>query len=420
MISIYKLIILSSTVFSAFSFGAVNTSESITNSRTEASTTSNAVRDMYTNSFNQKVALPMTTGTEMTSVDGSKSGVANLTCSDVATLFSQISVVGSVNPSINVKLDIDLDGSFERDLTFSDISGIHTTGVFKCMIGARACTYYNWQFSTSGGLTLEEINSSSAAGAYCINDTCSAIYVRDLPQILNDVSGTITSLIQQTTSLVVTNTSTSSTVTSIYAQNYNNCSNSSGVIYDSSNNSLPSEALLQSQASAVDPLNDANVVLSNVSVNETTNPIDPTEISDINTIPNTSTSSVSVSSSDPRDISYTMTYKDSSGNYVTSNDDSSMNFEHIEPDYCMVEWDEVYTSVTTDNNIRGVTASGLRTTKKTETRLCSGEYNNICPISASERIKYDCGNLDKSINQAAAALNTLSGIVDDMICNIGN
>lgn len=419
MLSIYKYIILS-TVFSAFSFAAVNTSESITNSRTEASATSNAVRDMYTNSFNQKVALPMTTGTEMTSVDGSKSGVANLTCSDVATLFSKISVVGSENPSINVKLDIDLDGSFERDLTFSGISGIHTTGVFKCLIGARACTYYNWQFSTSGGLTLEEINSSSAAGAYCINDTCSAIYVRDLAQILNDVSGTITSLVQQTTSLVVTNTSTSSTVTSIYAQNYNNCANSSGVIYDSSNNSLPSEALLQSQASAVDPLDDANVVLSNVSLNETANPIDPTEIEDINTIPNTSTSSVTVSSSDPRDISYTMTYKDSSGNLVSSTDDSSMNFEHIEPDYCMVEWDEVYTSVTTDNNIRGVTASGLRTTKKSETRLCSGEYNNICPISDSERIKYDCGNLDKSINQAAAALNTLSGIVDDMICNIGN
>ena len=349
MLSIYKYIILS-TVFSAFSFAAVNTSESITNSRTEASATSNAVRDMYTNSFNQKVALPMTTGTEMTSVDGSKSGVANLTCSDVATLFSQISVVGSVNPSINVKLDIDLNGSFERDLTFSGISGIHTTGVFKCLIGARACTYYNWQFSTSGGLTLEEINSSSAAGAYCINDTCSAIYVRDLAQILNDVSGTITSLVQQTTSLVVTNTSTSSTVTSIYAQNYNNCANSSGVIYDSSNNSLPSEALLQSQASAVVPLDDANVVLSNVSLNETANPIDPTEIEDINTIPNTSTSSVTVSSSDPRDISYTMTYKDSSGYLVSSTDDSSMNFDHIEPDYCMVEWDEVYTSVTTDNN----------------------------------------------------------------------
>ena len=82
----------------------------------------------------------------------------------------------------------------------------------------------------------------------------------------------------------------------------------------------------------------------------------------------------------------------------------------------MVEWQETYTSVTTDNNVRGVTSSGLRTTKKSETRLCSGTYNNICPISAGETIKYDCGNLNKSIGQAAASLNALKGIVDDMIC----
>ena len=94
-----------------------------------------------------------------------------------------------------------------------------------------------------------------------------------------------------------------------------------------------------------------------------------------------------------------------------------MNFEHTKPEYCMVEWQETYTSVTTDNNVRGVTASGLKNTKKSETRLCSGQYNNICPVSAGETIKYDCGNLNKSINQAAGALNTLKGVVDDMICN---
>lgn len=46
------------------------------------------------------------------------------------------------------------------------------------------------------------------------------------------------------------------------------------------------------------------------------------------------------------------------------------------------------------------------------------EYNNVCPVLNGETIKYDCGKLDKSINQGIAALNTLEKVVKDMICNI--
>ena len=49
-----------------------------------------------------------------------------------------------------------------------------------------------------------------------------------------------------------------------------------------------------------------------------------------------------------------------------------LNLKLIDPEYCMVEWYETYTSVTTDNNVRGVTASGLTQTKKSESRLCTG------------------------------------------------
>jgi single-strand DNA-binding protein len=113
-------------------------------------------------------------------------------------------------------------------------------------------------------------------------------------------------------------------------------------------------------------------------------------------------------------------YKDKDGNLITNNDTTSVNFKHIDPEYCMVEWYETYTSVTTDNNVRGVSASGLTQTKKSESRLCTGEYNNVCPVLNSETIKYDCGNLDKSINQGIAALNTMEKVVKDMICNITN
>lgn len=396
----------------------VSTSESITNSRSSASSINSLIKSNYEGNFNNKIALPMTTGSEITTLDGAKSGSVNLTCNKDKILLSKISILNNNNITVNVKLDINLDGSFEKDLNFNNISGIHTTGVFSCTSGASLCTYYNWEYS-SGTVQLVNINSSSAIGPYCINDTCGSKYATNTSQILNDISGTLVALIQGTTSLVVTSVIASNTISEIYAQKYDNCSNTdaSSIIYNASS-SIPSEATLQAQASSASFTSDTSAVLTTIETNSANNPVNSSDIADIKNVTSTATSTATVDSGDKRNISYTSTYKDANGNYVTSSGSSSMNFEHISPEYCMVEWQETYTSVTTDNNVRGVTASGLRTTKKSETRLCSGTYNNICPISAGETIKYDCGNLDKSINQATGALNTLKGIVDDMICNI--
>lgn len=58
-------------------------------------------------------------------------------------------------------------------------------------------------------------------------------------------------MIQSTTSLVVTNVIASNSISEVYAQKFDNCSNSnsSNVIYNASS-SIPSESTLQSQASA--------------------------------------------------------------------------------------------------------------------------------------------------------------------------
>jgi hypothetical protein len=396
----------------------VSTSESVTNSRNSASSVNSLIKSNYEGNFNSKIALPMTTGSQITTVDGKKSGSVSITCNTDKILLAKITILNTNNITVNVKLDINLDGSFEKDLNFNNISGIHTTGVFSCTNGVSSCTYYKWEYS-SGTVQLININSSSAIAPYCINDTCGSKYTTNSSQILNDISGTLVALIQGTTSLVVTNVIASNTSSEIYAQKYDNCSNTdnSSVIYNASSG-IPSQATLQAQASSASFTSDTSTVLNTISTNETNNPVTSTDIADIKTVASTSTSTATVDSSDKRNISYTSTYKDANGNYVTSSGNSSMNFEHISPEYCMVEWQETYTNVTTDNNVRGVTASGLRTTKKSETRLCSGQYNNICPVSAGETIKYDCGNLNKSINQAAGALNALKGIVDDMICNI--
>lgn len=396
----------------------VNSAASITESRNAASELNNLIKSNYDNNFNSKIALPMTSGAQVTSVDGSKSGTANITCNNDQTLLSKISIVGSDNITVNVKLDANLDGSFEKDLSFNGISGIHTKGIFICSSGATSCKYYNWEYS-SGNIQLAYIDSSTAVAPYCINDTCGAVYTKNLSQILNDISGTLVALIQNTTNLVVTKVVASNSVAEIYAQKYDNCSNSdnSSALYNSSS-SIPSEATLQAQASSASLSSETSTVLSTISANEVNNPIGNSDIADLKSVAKTSTSTATIDSSDNRNINYSTTYKDSNGNFVTSASNSSINFEHMDPEYCMVEWQEIYTSVTTDDKIRGVTASGLRTTNKSETRLCSGEYNNICPVSAGETIKYDCGNLSQSINQAAAALNVLKGVVDDMICNI--
>lgn len=419
MINKYISTLLFFLITSSILHAEVSSAVSITNSREAASSIKTLIKDNYSD-FNNKIALPMTSGSTITTVDGSKSGTANITCNDDTVLLSNIYVTGSDNITINVNLDTDLNGSFEKNLSFSGISGLTTTGVFMCTSGATSCTYYNWTY-TDSTLQLVATNRNSIAGAYCINDTCGSIYRTNLSKILNDLSGTISSVIQASTNLVVTsvNLSSSGTSSQIYAQKYSNCSNStaSEAVYTSSSRK-PSEATLLSQANNASITSPTSAVLSTISANETTNAVSSSSLSDIKTVASTSTSSVTVSSTDPRDISYTSTYKDSTGSFVTSSASASINFQHIDPEYCMVEWSEVYTGVTTGGNVRGVTATGLRTTKKTETRLCSGAYNNICPISAGETIKYDCGNLDKSINQATASLNVLKGVVDDMICNV--
>ena len=414
---IITLLFLTATSFS-FLNAEVSTSESIKNSRSSASSLNSLIKSNYEGNFNSKIALPMTTGSQITTVDGRKSGSVSITCNTDKILLAKITILNTNNITANIKLDINLDGSFEKDLNFNNISGIHTTGVFSCSLGASLCTYYNWEYS-SGNIQLVNIDKATAIAPYCINDTCGSTYTTNTSQILNDISGTLVALIQGTTSLVVTNVIASNTSSEIYAQKYDNCSNTDGssVLYNSSSG-IPSEATLQSQASSASFTSDTSAVLATISTNETNNPVSTSDIADIKTVAATSTSTATVDSSDKRNINYTSTYKDASGTFVTSSSSSSINFEHISPEYCMVEWQETYTSVTTDNNVRGVTASGLRTTKKSETRLCSGTYNNICPISAGETIKYDCGNLNKSIGQAAASLNALKGIVDDMICNI--
>lgn len=395
----------------------VNSTAAVTNSRDSATFINNLVKSNYESNFNSKIALPVTSGSQITSLDGKKSGTVNITCNTDKILLAKISILNSNNISVNVKLDVNLDGSFEKDLNFNNISGIHTAGVFSCTSGASLCTYYKWEYS-SGTVQLVNIDKSTAIAPYCINDSCGSTYTTNTSQILNDISGTLVGLIQSTTSLVVTNVIASNSISEVYAQKYDNCSNSNSkdVIYNASS-SIPSESTLQSQASSASFTSDTSTVLGTISANETKNPVTSSDITDIKNVTRTTSSTVTVDQNDKRKINYSSTYKDASGKFVTSSDNSSMNFEHTKPEYCMVEWQETYTSVTTDNNVRGVTASGLKTTKKSETRLCSGQYNNICPVSAGETIKYDCGNLNKSINQAAGALNTLKGVVDDMICN---
>ena len=400
----------------------VNNSSRIQDSRDLAASLSDTAKDAYVNNFDKNIAQPITSESSIETLDGSKSGVINMTCTDAGDniLLSRISINGTNNITLNVELDIDLDGTFEDSLSFDNIGGIHTKGVFTCTDdNLFLCKYYNWNYSTSSKLILDEIESKDAIAPYCINDICGSVYSTDSSQILNDVGGSIVALIQITTNLMVTRIEPSSSYVNIYAQKYDNCSSAS-TLYNSSNGSIPSNATLISQASLIPSTNESKLLLGSVAVNENTNVLAVNELDDIKLITKLTKSNISVDANNPRDISYTTVYKDKDGNLITNNDTTSVNFKHIDPEYCMVEWYETYTSVTTDNNVRGVTASGLTQTKKSESRLCTGKYNNICPVLNSETIKYDCGNLDKSINQGIAALNTMEKAVKDMICNITN
>ena len=363
----------------------------------DANTIGANISSTYSNNLSSKVFAPMTTDSNISTLDGSKSGSGTLTC--VANNFTLGNILFN-NGSLSVTLDTNGDGSNDYSNNYSSIKGVSSNGLMFCSSGFTGCRYYTWNYNATSKLHLIERDQKEVGGMYAL----SGVYSRD--EVANDIAGGIMSVLQSSLNYVITPSNVTNGSISYLAQSLNNCSNT-GVSY-SSNSGIPSDSTLASQAATAQTTgNESYSVLTSISSNESTNSVPQSDINAITAESGSITNSVNVASGQP------LTYSSSTGN-------GSVNiYANTTPETvgCMVQWEETYTPVTTDGQTRGVTATGVTKTIKEEIRVCGGEYNNICPVTTGETIKYDCGNLSSSLAESAGAFETVNEMSDDMICS---
>ena len=405
-----------------FGSGATFTSSDIQKAKSEASSLSGNFSANYRGASNitSKIFTPMTSKADLHTMDGSKSGQANLTCQGAPSgVFLNVSYTGVSDINIEVSVDYNLDGSPDDHFYFNGISGIHANGVVKCNTNTfNNCKYYNWNYAQH---TLSLVETNIKINAYCINSSCGSIAISSKNRILNDLAGQLSALIQNSQqNLLLSKIDVSNGIAKIYGQDYSNCQNSSKAVYKAGSG-IPSDAVLRNQAANAqvsDPTGAYEVVTSATNNEQNKNKINQSELNDITKIAKNS-SDVTVDSSNPNNIKYTSSYKDKNGNWVVSKDSTKIQYETPPASKsCMVAWDEVQTDVTSDEKVKGHSGSGSGPSVivKTEIRECTNNYT-VCPVRNNERIKYDCGKLNNSIADVAAGMQVIDNAVKDFSCS---
>jgi|GEM_PF-5289631 len=156
--------------------------------------------DTQRSQFQENVIQPLTTGSNMTSLDQKNNFKAQLSCSDedkTAKLLT-ITYAGTDQISIIADVDLDLDGTNETKWTFSDVSGVCGNGIVKCN-GAwdnNHCKYYQWQYNNNAKIVdLIEVPGYEVNTCFCTNNACPNVAVSLKDHILDTVLGSISQTI---------------------------------------------------------------------------------------------------------------------------------------------------------------------------------------------------------------------------------
>jgi hypothetical protein len=134
-----------------------------------------STRNYFSKNFNSAVKNPLMADTEFKTIDGSKNFKANVSCSDNPRQYINISYSGGSDITINVKIDTDLNGTFDKNFNFSNISGVASNGVAVCNPNSwNECNFFKWKIS-SNNLFLTNAQLFHLGGLYCINSSCNNI-----------------------------------------------------------------------------------------------------------------------------------------------------------------------------------------------------------------------------------------------------
>ncbi|MGD9718757.1 MAG: hypothetical protein AB7U24_05890 [Sulfurimonadaceae bacterium] len=391
--------------------------------KNEASQLNSTFKSSFSNAtaLEQRVANPMTTSANLTTLDGSKSGSANILCSGNANPYASLHYVtnSNVDFTLYVSLDTNGDGNFNLNRSFSGISGIHTYGVFSCSAGSYTnCRYYKFALQ-SNNLILSEILPEDAGGAYCTNRACQSIANTNYIEIIETIGSALSAELQTHSSRYITvNTNYGAqNKLLLYGQDFSNCE---GGGYDITRG-IPNSSELQSSGMAARSNSDAYATVMQADNNEMSlNTISNSDKSDILQVSANSSSTASIGA-DGKTVEYTNSYKDENGNWVTISDSSFINADlPAKPESCMVEWSEAESHMTTDEIARGNTGSttgGPSVQIHSEIRECTGQNYTVCPHVSPERVRYPCGSLDQSLGEAASGLQVANELSKDFICS---
>lgn len=425
MIMIKYLTILSIAVVFTLAAESTWSEADIQTAKDEAAQMNTSFKSNYANAsaLEANVANPMTTETELSTMDGSQRGSANVMCSGHNKPFAKLKYTTDSNVDITLFLSLDTngDGNLNLHRSYSNISGIHAYGVFSCSSATfDNCRYYEFQFQNSD-VVLTQISPESAGGAYCTNIACQSIAANAYRDIIESIGSSLSAQLQTVSSrYILTNSTFNNDELLLYGQDLSNCGEAG---YDITSG-IPSSSQLSQQgevarsSSGSDSTYGTIMQIDNNEMN--LNPISEQDKADITAISARSTQSATVGS-DGKTLEYTNTYKDENGNWVTSNDSSFINAETPpESQSCMAEWEEAVSTMTTDEIARGNTgtaAGGPSVQVHSEIRECTGQNYTDCPHTAPERVRYPCGSLDASLGEAASGLQIANELSKDFICS---
>ena len=378
----------------------------------------NDTRKHFGNNFTSTIANPMTSDTPFTTIDGSKSFNANLTCSEQTKSFLDISYSGSSDITVYVNVDTNLDGTKNKSFSFSGISGIGTNGVIKCSTNSwNNCNYYLWTLSNNN-LSLISATRYDLGGGYCINSSCGSLASSQGITILDTIGGAISSMYQQSSSqYLITKTSNDGSSIEFYGQNYQDCTNfqetSSTPSFSPENDSnLDTTTVVDEQSN-----DDSSVYYTfNKGVNnQSSNNFDD----DIEEVKDVSKSIEATGDTSDYSFTYSAKQKDEDGNWVVSNGDGKLNIDFLNPDikYCEIKFIVENTVVFSDGNTHH-SSVGDTQTWKTKIVECTGDDYSICPYNSSigEIIKHPCGDID-NFAEVTSILMAVEEATDDFSCS---
>ena len=378
----------------------------------------------------------------ISSVDGKSTGDASMVCGKKGD-FLRLSYNGSGNVNLKVEIDDDLDGKWDRNFNFSDISGVCANGVKRSWIEYSIChknesgwgsawknqckggiflknengfNYYKmplaktnfflWRYDGSN-LTLKQTQEASDLGAcYCIGSECGNVSNTQKSKILQDFGAPISTLISNGNSFVISNAFMDGSTLKYTAQDMSSCSNATA--RGSSYQAVDKEGNTTEQANRQIE-QQKNDELSVWSIFEAGSKNKDSDL-DLQFENNLEKQVQNLQKSASFNLSNNqLSYTDKNGTRITA--DMNLGDTNIKSEFCEVRVLESDTAIYNDGSNKAQ-ATTSATTYTTDIRQCK---NGSCPVKSGESIKHQCGKVS-DMGNALAILSVVEEMNKDSKC----